>query len=350
MRPSVLILIGIFLPGVASAQDRRWEVEGYAAALAWQPTSAGTRALPAAGPPIVTSTPTFPARATPSWLFGDGASLLNGVLDEFGVASRITPLDGMFAPIETHRTATFGMRVRRWLTPRTALEISLGRTAGHAIDTGRLAAAVDTSAAGFEAAFRNLFSTGPFAGVSVVTQQATVKDLYEETAVTAAFNRDIGRHAALQPYVTVGGGAVFPTHAVFSAQIHGRYAASILGDVPIDETDQVSVHATRSTTFAVLAGGGVRWDVSSQWALRFDARWLASPDSTRMTLDAQPSSLRGTPAGFIESFTNPAIQFSNDPSTGRRTSLSGDPIQGFEAFKGGLVARTILSVAISRRF
>jgi hypothetical protein len=350
MRPSVFVLIGMFLPGVVSAQDRRWEVEGYGGALAWQPTSAGSRALPAAGPPIVTSTPTFPARATPSWFFGDGASLLNGVLDDFGLTSRITPLDGMFAPIETRRTATFGIRVRRWITPRTALEISVGRTAGQVLDTGKLAAAVDTSAAGFEGAFRDLFSTGPFAASSVVTQHAIVDGPYDETAVTAAFNHDIGSHPGLQPYVTVGGGALFPTHSVFSAEIQGRYTASILGEVPIAEADKVAIHATRSTTFAVVAGGGVRHDLSPKWALRFDARWLIGPDPTRMTLDAQPLVVRGSPAGFIESFTNPAIQFSNDPATGRVSSLSGTPLMNFEVFKGGIVARTTLSIAVSRRF
>lgn len=350
MRPSVFVLIGMFLPGVVSAQDRRWEVEGYAGVLAAQPTSAGTRTLPPAGPPIVTSTPTFPAHATSSWFFGDGASLLNGLLQDFGLASRISPLDGMLAPIGTRRTAAFGLRVRRWLTTRTALEISVEGPAGRAIDTGKLASAVDTSTTGFGAAFHDLFSSGPFAASTVVTQQATVDGPYDETAVTAAFNHDIGRARGWQPYVTVGGGAVFPTKFVFSASIQGRYTTAILGEVPIAEADSVSLHVARSTTFAAVAGGGVRRSLSPKWSLRFDARWLIGPDTTRMTLDAQPLVVHGTPAGFIESFTNPAIQFSNDPATGRVSSLSGAPLTNVDVFKGGVIARTILSVAISRRF
>jgi len=120
--------------------------------------------------------------------------------------------------------------------------------------------------------------------------------------------------------------------------------------VPIDETDSVSIDVTRSNTFAVTAGGGVRRDLSSRWAIRLDARMLIGPDSTRMTLRATPSVARGTPAGFIESFTNPAIQFSNDPSTGRVSSLSGAPLTSVQVFKGGVVARTIVGIAIARRF
>jgi hypothetical protein len=77
---------------------------------------------------------------------------------------------------------------------------------------------------------------------------------------------------------------------------------------------------------------------------------LVGPDTTRIRLDATPTVTRGTPAGFIESFTNPAIQFSNDPSIGRVSSLSGAPLQGVEVFKGGVIARTIIGVAIARRF
>jgi len=345
-----LVLLILLVPTIAAAQERRWEIEGYAGGLVAQPTSAGTRTLPAAGPPIVTSTPTFPSRAASSWLFGDGAQLLNGVLQDFGAAHRITPIDAMMAPIETRRAAAFGLRVRRWLSAGTALEVSIEGPAGRAIDTGPLSTAVDTSATSFLDAFHDLFAGGPFATPRIVTAQGTSEGPYDETAVTVAINRDIGHHPALQPYVTIGGGALLPTHFLFGATTTGNYRTAILGEVPIDETDSVSIDVTRSNTFAVTAGGGVRRDLSSRWAIRLDARMLIGPDSTRMTLRATPSVARGTPAGFIESFTNPAIQFSNDPSTGRVSSLSGAPLTSVQVFKGGVVARTIVGIAIARRF
>ena len=55
---------------VASAQERKWEVEGYGGVIAGQAVSAGSLTLPAPGAPIVTSNPTFPSRETPSWFFG----------------------------------------------------------------------------------------------------------------------------------------------------------------------------------------------------------------------------------------------------------------------------------------
>lgn len=79
----------------------------------------------------------------------------------------------------------------------------------------------------------------------------------------------------------------------------------MLGELPIDETDRVSFRYARRAAFAGVLGGGLRRDLSSAWALRVDARVLLGPDTTRVFLDAQPSSVRGVPAGFIESFTNP---------------------------------------------
>ena len=118
MRRLTVLIVTLLLPAPLCAQDRRWEVEAYVGALAAQPASAGTRTLPPAGPPIVTSTPTFPSRAVPSWYFGDGAALLNGVLQDFGLAHRIEPLDSLFAPVPVSHPAASGLRVRRRLNRR----------------------------------------------------------------------------------------------------------------------------------------------------------------------------------------------------------------------------------------
>ena len=77
---------------------------------------------------------------------------------------------------------------------------------------------------------------------------------------------------------------------------------------------------------------------------------LMGPDTTRLLVDATPSTTRSGPSGFVESFTNPGVQFSNDPSTGRRSTLSAPALQGFAVFSGGFQARTLLTVGIVRRF
>jgi hypothetical protein len=351
VRRLTLTFVAVLLPCIVSAQDRRWEIEGYAGALVGQPMSAGTVTLPAPGPPIVTSTPTFPSRAVPSWLFGDGAALLNGVLQDFGLAHRVEPLDSLLAPVPVSHPAASGLRVRRRLNRRVALEVSVDGYWGSTIPTERISRALDSSFSSLGPAFTELFSSGPFSPSKVTTAGGVMHAPYDEGSVTVAVNHDVGRLGAWQPYATLGAGIAFPSEAVFAAgSVQARYTTSILGEAPIDETDRVDVSFARPKSVVAVLGGGVRRDLSARWAIRFDARWLIGPDTTRVTIDAQPTVARGTPAGFIESFTNPAIQFSNDPSTGRVSSLSGAPLHGVEVFHGGVIARTLVSAAIALRF
>jgi hypothetical protein len=90
--------------------------------------------------------------------------------------------------------------------------------------------------------------------------------------------------------------------------------------------------------------------MSGRWGVRVDARMLVGPDTTRVLIDATPSIARSGLSGFIEAGTNPAVVFSNDPSTGRRSTLSGPALQAFEVFKGGLQSRILLTVGVFRRF
>src|SRR3954469_14569009 len=85
----------------AAQQDPRWEIEAYGGIVAAPSSSGGSRTLPGAGPSIVTSAPIFPSREVPSWFFGDGASLLNGVNTDFGLAGRIVPLDAAFGSLHS---------------------------------------------------------------------------------------------------------------------------------------------------------------------------------------------------------------------------------------------------------
>ena len=121
-------------------------------------------------------------------------------------------------------------------------------------------------------------------------------------------------------------------------------------EVAIDEIDRVSVRYARQAAFVAVLGGGLQRDFSARWGVRADVRMLIGPDTTRVLVDATPSMARTGPSGFIESFTNPAVQFSNDPSTGRRSSLSAPALQDVEVFKGGVQTRTLVTLGICRRF
>jgi hypothetical protein len=121
--------------------------------------------------------------------------------------------------------------------------------------------------------------------------------------------------------------------------------------VPIDESDTLTVRATQERTLVALVGGGVRHDLSARLGLRIDARALIGAQGSRLLIDGTPDIATGTPADFIESFTNPAIQFSNNSSTGRRSSLGEPNLDGFAAFSGtGTQVRTIITGGIYFKF
>ena len=105
--------------------------------------------------------------------------------------------------------------------------------------------------------------------------------------------------------------------------------------MPIAETDHVVLRYERESALVAVIGGGLRHAISAHWGVSVDGRVFLGGHSPRLLLDASPSVTIGTPAGFVESFTNPAIQFSNNASTGRLSTLSGGQIQAFEAVSAG---------------
>ena len=335
----------------AGAQEPRWEVEAYGGLIAAQASSSGTLTLPPPGPSIVTSSPIFPSRAVASWLFGDGASLLNAVNTEFDLAAQVTPLDAAFAPLDAPRAANFGARLRRRLSPRWDLEVGFDTTASASADADALAAAVETTRASFRDAMAQLLATGPFSSATIDATGDTAAGSHRETALTLALNRRFGSVGGFVPYATFGGGVGIGSGSAPTVSLDARYSFVLLGQVGFGERDQVQVRYDNGTAFLVVAGGGVQRDFATRWGLRLDARVLIGPDTTRVLLDATPSvATGGTERGFVESFTNPSIQFSSAPESGRVSSLSGAALSGFEAFKGGTRARTQITFGITRRF
>jgi len=346
-----MALVAWLMAVPAGAQDRRWEVEAYGGLIAAQASSSGTLTLPPPGPSIVTSSPIFPSRAVPSWFFGDGSSLLNAVNAEFELAAQVTPLDSAFAPLDVPRMASFGARLRRTLAPHWALEIGLDTTASTGIDADALTTDMDATRSSFQGAMTGLLGTGPFSGVIVTTSGDIAAGSRRETALTLALNRGFGWPGGFTPSVVFGGGVALGSGTAPSIDLQGSYSFSVLGQIGFSENDRIRVRYDNGTAFVVVAGGGLQRDFSSNWGLRIDARVLIGPDTTRVRVDATPSvATGGTERGFVESFTNPAIQFSSAPASGRVSSLSGGPLSDVQVFKGGTRARTQITFGITRRF
>jgi hypothetical protein len=352
-RPRRLLLLAacaVLLANAAGAQERRWEVELFGGIVAGGSTADGTRTLPPAGAPLVTTTPIFPSREVPSWFFGDGAALLNSVAGELGAAARIAPLDPLFGPGNIARTGVAGVRMRRRLSPRMSAEIAVDWLGQGSSAPSDFATTVDAARSSYTAAMGQVLATGPFSAVLVEATASSDQGSRREFAATGALNADFRGFGGLTPYATFGGGILAGTGALPSADLTGRSRFLVLGEVPIDESERMALRFERPPAFVIVLGGGLRRDISERWGLRVDVRALLGPDATRIVVDSETASVRGAPTGFVESFTNPAIQFSNDPSTGRRSTLSAPPLQSFRVFSGGIRTRTTITVGISRRF
>jgi hypothetical protein len=344
----VTALVAFGAPSL-SAQDRKWEIEFYGGG-AWTSATEGTRNLPAAGAPIVTSSPLFPSREVPSFLFGDGAKLLNDVNTEFEVSGRIVPLDSVFARSAGRTDASFGVRLRRAVNPRVSAELAADFSPSAADAPDGFEAALEATRDSFPSAFGSLLGTGPLLPAVLSASSSQDAGRLRENTFTGGLNIRLADWQSGGTYLTVGAGFASASGTLPSADVGGGYSFKIAGEVPISESDSVTVRFERPSTYVIVFGGGFTGAMTKALAFRVDARVHAGPDTSRILIDTVSSNSGGTPAGFIESGTNPAIQFSNDPSTGRRSTLSAPALERFEVFDGGARFRTLLTAGLVVRF
>lgn len=336
-----------------SGQGAKWEIEGHGGGL-FLTGSTGDEppVLPPPGAAIATSSPVFPSRRVPSWFFGDGATLLNQVNQQFGVAGRIESLDAALggSSVNVGNGFAAGLRARRILTGRLWLEFGIDFFPGAVGQSDELLAAAATAGDSFVPAFEGLLATGPFSGVTVEASSSSGGSSLE-MAATAAVQYRFGDGGSLTPYITLGGGLVSGLGGGPSVMLEGHYRFDILGEVPIDETDRLTIRHETATTAVGVLGAGLRRDVTDRWGFNVDGRVLLGQGATRVVVDAEPSVATGAPADFVESFTTPSIQFSNDPATGRESSLGAPGLDGFETFSSDrLRARVIITAGIYWRF
>jgi hypothetical protein len=330
------------------AADRRWELEGYGGLSLGRFTSGGTATLPPAGAPITTSSPVFPSWSVPSWFFGDGAAFLNNVMADFGLSGRITPLDAWLrrSGVNDLGNLLAGLRIRKALSPPWSVELGLEVSAQSASIPDDFAAGLEATASTFRDSFNQLLSTGPFASPVVSADVTAASGTQRDLTITAALNYAMRPFGSWEPYAVAGGGIAIPTGSALTAGVTGRYRFLIGGTIPIDETDTLRIRYGGRETFVAVAGGGVRRAVTDRWGLRIDARLLIGPATNVVAVEAAPGATTGTPAGFIESFTYPNLQFSNNASTGRRSTLGPPPPDDEVVFKGGWQLRGRATVGV----
>ena len=250
--------------------------------------------------------------------------LLNDVLEEFGLAPRIAPLDRALDALGLNRStgAAVGAFVRRRVARRAVVEFRVDLLPDTAGLPSAVTEAIEASRATFEAAFGALFATGPFTAVSATAIADIADGSPSSIAYTGAMHLEFGMLGSFAPYVAMGGGVVTGAGTPTVATFAGRYHFTLPGGARIMESDLVTMRFGGGTVPVGVVGAGVRRNMSERWGLQFDGRVLIGPSTSRVTLEAVPAVQTGSPAGFIESFTYPSVQFSNAASTGRRSTLA----------------------------
>lgn len=347
----VLALSAVPAAAQSSPPDRRWQVEGVGGLSLFELPKDGTASLPPPGPPLVTTGVLNQSRRVSTWFLGDGALLLNGVNAEFGIPSRITPLDPALATLGLtgRNAAAVGIRVRRMISPRLTIELSADLMPGSRELSPQFVEAVGAARASFITAFSGLFATGPFTTPSVTATETISTRSSRDLSTTIAAQWTF-RAGSMEPYVSLGGGLVHQLGDLPSVTLTGNYRFSLFG-VPFNETDTLRLRYEQGTALVGLVGAGVRKALTDRYGFSLDARVLLGQQTMTLRLDSTPTVAGGSPEGFVESFTTPAIQFSNSRNTGRDSTLSGDPLNGFKAFAtDGLQKRFIVSAGVFVRF
>ena len=344
----------------AAAQQNppaRWSIEINGGAAVSTAPGTGTVTFPLPGAPLVTSNPIFPTWQVPSWFFGDGAAMLNNAVADYGLTARLTPLDASISgrAFSPGLSGVIGGRLRRAISGRLALEGSIDLIVGSS-NAGHLAGNAGTTTDSFKALFNALFASGPFVNTAVDASVAVTGRSNRELTATGAINWSIGHRSRFTPYMTGGGGIITSAGGTSSVTLDGHYRTTIRAgvpaiDVPIEEFDHVTVRSKERLNWIAVGGAGLARSLGQRLTLRLDVRVLIGPNSRDVVISATPSSTRGTPANFIEILSYPAIQFSNDPATGRQSTLSGPGVRNVTIFEGtGIQTRTLVTIGISRRF
>jgi hypothetical protein len=247
-----------------------------------------------------------------------------------------------------------GVRLRRDLTARWSIDLSTEVWTGATEIDPALLDAVEASRASFETAFSALLTTGPFGATTV---DATVS-VSEQTSRELAVIGSVRYHlltGTWSPYLTIGGGVLTRIGSLPSIALNGSYQfqvqAANVPAVTFAESDTLTLRFEQAAGPVGVAGLGMRQQLSPRLGFTIDGRVYLSQQTLSLRVDSAPSVTTGTPAGFVESFTTPAVQFSNNPSSGRDSSLSGTPLNGFKVFTtSGVQLRYAVTAGLVIRF
>ncbi len=329
----------------------RWQVELLGGVSLFDLPSSGDAALPPPGPTITGTGPANQSRRVPTWFLGDGAALINGTNQELGVAAQLTPIDEALVGLGLRggNAPLGGVRIARYFTDRIALELGATLHQGSAEIDPALISAAQAASAGFEQAFTGLFSAGAFSNVSVASSSNVAGATTRELLATVALRVHVVE-GSTSPYLTIGGGVLSGIGTRPSITLQGSYAFTFLSGPSFAESDTLTVGFKQPLSLQGIVGAGFRTTLAPRVTLVVDGRAMIGRPTYTLTLESSPTIETRSPGALVESFTTPAVHFSNNPAAGLST-LSGDPLSGFEAFRSSdWQVRYVITAGIGIRF
>jgi hypothetical protein len=334
-----------------STTERKWELEAhFGGAMSTAPTGGSAATLPVGA--NFTTLAGSQSRREATWLFGDGASLINSVTAAVAPSAKITPLDPVIGSAAASRGngAALGFRLARRFGARYSAELNVDYARTPLGFTDNALDGIEASRSTFVNAFGVLFRTGPSTNPNV-TATATIseRDGYE-LLTTGVLVVDLITRGRLIPYVAGGGGVAHSAGEAQTAALVGNYTFPVFNLPGIDETDRVTVRiSTRANAPVGVFGGGVRYAVSPRWGIRGDVRFLAGGGTHDVLVDASPSVVTRTPSVIFIAPANPGAVFSSSATF--PSSLTAPAISGLRTFEAsGVALRTNIAGGVYVRF
>jgi hypothetical protein len=338
------------------ASNKRWEADfSVGGVFGGHPTGGTSIASFPVGASFTLGTSA--SRYASSWMFGDGALLINQIAAGFGSAilDRITTLDPVLttSSLERGTGVGFGVRVSRRLTPRLRAAFVVESASESLEFSASATAAIEATRASFERIWNGIIATG--GGVvftnSAVRGTATTSDASGRmTYVTGGVEYQLTRDKRLVPFVTAAAGVAHRTGSLPELTLTGTYQFLFITGGPLSEEDKVRVHfSADGSSPAGVFGAGFRYFMSSRQGIRAEFRIHMSGGSVVTQVDATPMNVLGTPAFFANSSTSPTLVFSN--SSVIKGNLTGPAITSLETFTGsGTAVRSNLGVGYFFKF
>lgn len=314
----ILAFVACSVEAQTRDSTRTWQIEFEFHINIGSAVGAGIGTLPLPGATFTTAQGNATTRQVPSWFFGDGAVLLNGVLAALGHPAQVAvaPIDGLLTspPLEPRTTIGGGLRLSRNLTPAVALEFGIDVAPLALQISESVRTALAAAVAGYSSAFEALLSDPSLvSGLEVLAQSTTSGG--STTTITATLGARVALmpRARVRPFAVGGGGVAFHVGEDAQATLIGRYQfVRTSNGRPFDETDHVTIHIGAPSAQGVgYIGGGVEFDLGPGRGLIMDARVLVARGGPKTTVRTAPTRLEVVGGSVVSLPVDPTIQFSD---------------------------------------